>query len=97
MQLKITCIILDATSIAARDKARATWNHIMNNTKNRRGTVGRPHIPPYYKADKSIRVSQSQVDEMAKLGIDKMEMGRWVRQQINDFIKANGGSVYEQE
>lgn len=97
LSVRIAFIILGQHSIAALRKARFTENHIMNNTKSRKGIGGRPHIPPYYKADKSIRVSQSQIDEMAKLGKDKMEMGRWVRQQIDIFIKANGGSTYERK
>lgn len=69
----------------------------MNNTKSRKGVGGRPPVEPYYKASKAIKVSQSQIDEMAKLGKDKMEMGRWVRQQVDIFIKANGGSTYERK
>lgn len=93
----LTFIILSRHSLAAHDKARLNWTHIMNNTKSRKGIGGRPPVEPYYKADKPVYFSQFQIDEMEKLGVGKMEMGRWLRQQLNSFIKANGGSTYERK
>lgn len=58
---------------------------------------GRPSIDPYYRADKSVKISQSQIDEMAKLGFNKYQIGEHLRRMLDTYIAAHGGNIYDRK
>lgn len=58
---------------------------------------GRPPIDPYFRADSPVKISQYHVDEMAKLGFSKYQVGEFLRKTLNDFIASNGGQPHERQ
>lgn len=55
---------------------------------------GRPSIEPYYRADKPVKISQFQIDEMAKLGFNRYQIAEHIRKLLDVYIAANGGQTY---
>lgn len=58
---------------------------------------GRPSIDPLYQATIPRKITPYQHKQLVELGYPSGEQSALVRQLLDDFIKANGGSTYERK